>query len=215
MKTKSSLIIAPLYSIGVIALLALILALPSTRTIYEQCTEAHPFIMGFLKFALLATAGELFAVRISTKKWAFPCYIGIRLLIWGIIGAWITYMMKVFSGGIDCLMLGSLLPGYGSRFLRAFYISATMNLSFGPTFMALHKYSDCLLQRRHDGQSCSLQEVANAIDWGGFIKFTLLKTIPLFWIPAHTVTFLLPDAYQVTVAALLSVALGIILSAKK
>ena len=46
------------------------------------------------------------------------------------------------------------------------------------------------------------------IIWG----FTILKTVPIFWIPAHTVTFLLPSEYQVITAAALSVALGVILS---
>ena len=36
--------------------------------------------------------------------------------------------------------------------------------------------------------------------------------MPLFWIPAHTVTFMLPSEYQVMMAAALSVALGIFLS---
>ena len=40
----------------------------------------------------------------------------------------------------------------------------------------------------------------------------LLRTIPLFWIPAHTVSFLLPPDYQVLYAALLGVALGLILA---
>ena len=47
------------------------------------------------------------------------------------------------------------------------------------------------------------------------MSFTLLKTIPLFWIPAHTVTFMLPAEYQVIMAAALSIALGIMLSLKK
>ena len=42
--------------------------------------------------------------------------------------------------------------------------------------------------------------------------FVFKKTIPFFWIPAHTITFLLPGQYQVLFAALLGVALGIILS---
>ncbi len=53
------------------------------------------------------------------------------------------------------------------------------------------------------------------MDWHGFVSFTLFKTIPLFWIPAHTLTFLLPPEYQVIAAAALSIALGIILSLRK
>ena len=42
--------------------------------------------------------------------------------------------------------------------------------------------------------------------------FTSKKTIPFFWIPAHTITFLLAPQYQVLFAALLGVMLGILLS---
>ena len=44
------------------------------------------------------------------------------------------------------------------------------------------------------------------------MTFVVGKTIPFFWIPAHTVTFLLPPEYRVFVAALLSIALGLILA---
>ena len=54
-----------------------------------------------------------------------------------------------------------------------------------------------------------------SVDWTKFVSFTLFKTVPLFWIPAHTVTFLLPQEYQVMMAASLSVALGIILNLGK
>ncbi|MEL7656378.1 MAG: Mpv17/PMP22 family protein, partial [Bacillota bacterium] len=49
----------------------------------------------------------------------------------------------------------------------------------------------------------------------GLIGFTIIKTIPLFWIPAHTITFSLPGEYQIVVAAFLSIVLGIFLSLKK
>jgi hypothetical protein len=38
------------------------------------------------------------------------------------------------------------------------------------------------------------------------------KTIPLFWIPAHTITFLLDPDYQVLFAAFLGIMLGAILA---
>ncbi|HRZ79119.1 MAG TPA: Mpv17/PMP22 family protein, partial [bacterium] len=39
-----------------------------------------------------------------------------------------------------------------------------------------------------------------------------LKTIPLFWIPAHTITFLLPENHRVLFAAILGVVLGVFLA---
>ena len=44
--------------------------------------------------------------------------------------------------------------------------------------------------------------------WGSFIP----KTILCFWIPAHTVTFCLPQDYRVLMSAVLSLALGFILT---
>ena len=176
--------------------------------------------MGFAKFAVLATAGELLAVRLAKKDWTLPSYVWARFLIWGVIGVWITYMMKIFGAGVGALMANGLLPNpehalLGS-FVKAFFISATMNLSFGPTFMALHKCSDTYLDIRASGKGkITLANVIHKVDWEKFASFTLLKTVPLFWIPAHTVTFMLPAEYQVAMAAALSVALGIILNLKR
>ena len=61
--------------------------------------------------------------------------------------------------------------------------------------MALHKCSDQLLEQKKKKASCSLQAVLEAINWQVFVKFTLFKTIPLFWKPAHTITFMLPSNY--------------------
>jgi hypothetical protein len=47
------------------------------------------------------------------------------------------------------------------------------------------------------------------------VSFVLLRTIPFFWIPAHTLTFMLPPEYRVLAAAMLSVALGAILAFAK
>jgi hypothetical protein len=60
-----------------------------------------------------------------------------------------------------------------------------------------------------------MRAVVDKIDFYGFISFVVLKTIPIFWIPAHTVTFLLPPEYRVLMAAFLSIALGGILAFAK
>ena len=82
--------------------------------------------------------------------------------------------------------------------------------------MALHKCSDTYLDIRAAGKrKISLANVIHKVDWEKFASFTLLRTVPLFWIPAHTLTFMLPAEYQVAMAAALSVALGIILNLKR
>lgn len=199
---------------------AAILIIPASREVFKTLSATHPYLMGFAKFAVLATAGELLAVRLAKKEWTLPSYVWVRFLIWGVIGVWITYMMKIFGAGVGALMSQGLLPSPENTllntFIKAFLISATMNLSFGPTFMALHKCSDTLLDIRATGKrKITLANVIHKVDWEKFASFTLCKTVPLFWIPAHTVTFMLPSEYQVAMAAALSVALGIILNLKR
>ena len=199
---------------------AAILIIPASREVFKTLSATHPYLMGFAKFAVLATAGELLAVRLAKKEWTLPSYVWVRFLIWGVIGVWITYMMKIFGAGVGALMSQGLLPSPENAllntFIKAFLISATMNLSFGPTFMALHKCSDTLLDIRATGKrKITLANVIHKVDWEKFASFTLCKTVPLFWIPAHTVTFMLPSEYQVAMAAALSVALGIILNLKR
>jgi hypothetical protein len=202
---------------------AAILAIPFTREHFEILSANHPYIMGFIKFALLATAGELIAIKMASGNFAKPAYLTARIVIWGLIGVWITYMMKIYFLGSGAMMTAGLLPGgslspdsIGYKLIRAFATAATMNLTFGPTFMAVHKCSDTYLAlRAQNGKGVTLAQVIDAVDWKRFVSFTLLKTVPIFWIPAHTVTFLLPSEYQVMLAALLSVALGIILNLRK
>ena len=211
------------FVISVFALFAAVLIIPSSREVFENLSGSHPYLMGFVKFALLATAGELIAVKMATGKFSKPCYLIARIVIWGLIGIWITYMMKIFFLGSGAMISAGLLPGnqlapnsVGYKLIRAFATAATMNLTFGPTFMAVHKCSDTYLALRvQKGQGVKLAEVIGAVDWTRFVSFTLFKTVPLFWIPAHTLTFMLPSEYQVMLAALLSVALGIILNFKK
>lgn len=205
-----------LYTVLSILAFAAILIIPASREVFKLLSAEHPYLMGFAKFALLATAGELIAVRMAKGEWALPALIIPRFIIWGFIGIWITFMMGVYRTAV----MNGVLPVFGNdfveRLLRAFYISVIMNTTFGPTFMAVHKCSDSYLELRASGiKSPKLAQVMGSVDWTKFVSFTLFKTVPLFWIPAHTVTFLLPQEYQVMMAASLSVALGIILNLGK
>lgn len=206
----------PIFSGVVFAAFAVILIVPASRAVFQGASDAHPYLMGFIKFALLATVGELLSTSLKAHRWAAPVKVPGRFVIWGLIGVWITYMMKIYFSGVTALMATGLLPGGESVFLRALFTSMTMNLTFGPTFMALHKCTDQWLELRAAGEKkAGLRKIMERIDWHGFASFTLLRVVPLFWIPAHTITFLLPSSYQVFMAAALSVALGILLSLRK
>lgn len=219
-RTTGAGAVALALSIIIILAFAAVLAVTPTREGFKALSAEHPYIMGFIKFALLATVGEVLALTIKRRAASLPYYIGWRMLIWGLIGVAITFMMKTYSYGVEGLMANKLLPGAGEGFLpkllKAFYTAAVMNLTFGPTFMAFHKCTDKYLELRRAGEKKpGLKGVVNGVDWHSFVSFTLFKTIPLFWIPAHTLTFLLPPEYQVIAAAALSIALGLILSLRK
>lgn len=191
------------------------LLVPATHDVFNDLTGNHPYLMGFVKFAILATMGELMAIRIVTGNYKKPAGLLWRVVIWGFIGMLITLMFNVFAGGVIAAQGKGFLPFEGNNFAFAFFTSTIMNLFFAPAFMGFHKYTDTLLDLKAERSSVSIADITEAIDWHSFVSFVLMKTIPFFWIPAHTITFLLPAEYRVIVAAFLSIALGAILAFAK
>ena len=194
--------------------ITLFFVLPSTNIVFTGLTATHPFLMGFLKFAILATMGELLALRLASGTWKRPSGLLARIFVWGIIGIAITFMFSFFSSGVVAMIEKGFLPvGSGSMqvILKAFYTSLIMNLTFGPVFMAAHRISDTYIDMRAAGQKPRGADVIAAINWPDYINFVVTKTIPIWWIPIHTLTFLLPGEYRVLAAAYLSIILGVIL----
>lgn len=204
---------------------AVIMLTPSSRNAFLTVTKAHPYIMGFIKVSILATMGELLAMRILNADWKAPTGLLYRFIIWGFFGLAFACVFPLFDAGVTGIVKAHLIPGvigsanFGDRLLIAFYSSAFMNLIFAPVFMAFHRVTDTIIDLG-EGKlgkmfSVKLGDAAKKIDWSGFITFVVVKTIPIFWIPAHTFNFMLPKDYRVLVAALLSVALGGILAFAK
>jgi hypothetical protein len=198
-----------------------ILIVPFTRSGFESLTEQYPYIMGFIKTSVLATMGELLASRIAkghyfSRKGVFP-----RFIVWGILGMGFVLMFKVFASGVVGAMNSGLILSFeGDGFLinlySAFMISLIMNLVFAPTFMILHRITDTYIDLRNLGiKKITIKMIVSEIDWSNFFGFIVIKTIPFFWIPAHTITFMLPENYRVLMAGFLSIALGLILTLSK
>lgn len=202
---------------GLIALFAAFLIYPPTHQLFISTTSAHPYIMGFFKFAILSIMGEFLAIRLVSGKWQLVKGVLPKMLVWGLLGVAIVLMFALYTGGVDSAAAkGLVYTGYPNiKILRALYISAIMNLTFGPVFMAAHRITDTWIDAKYTGNKISLSQTVSVIDWSKFMKFVVGKTIPLFWIPAHTITFLLPDQYKVIFAASLSIFLGLILSFAK
>jgi len=49
---------------AVLLLWILILAIPTTRIVFIEVTDAHPYMGGFFKFFILASMGDWLGVRI-------------------------------------------------------------------------------------------------------------------------------------------------------
>jgi len=131
-------------------------------------------------------------------------------------------MFEIFSSGVAGAVSKSLLwigDGMVAKIMVAFYISAIMNLTFAPTFMIAHRvsdtYIDLLCGEGLPFSKINLSAVIAKIDWQSMFSFVFKKTIPFFWIPAHTIVFLLPPEYRVFAAAYLAIVLGAILSYAK
>jgi hypothetical protein len=189
-----------------VLLLTVILVFIVTRTFFLDFATDFPLIGGFIKFFFLASIGDFIGVRLKTKSWKIPKNIFLKAIVWGFIGIVIVLMFTIFSTGVLQLQEINILPFEGSTFAFALFTSILMNVIFAPTMMAFHRVSDTLL----DGVK-SIDEAVRQIDWGQFFKVVILRTIPLFWIPAHTITFLLPAEYRVIFAAVLGIFLGLIL----
>ncbi len=194
-----------------------ILVIPVTREMFVKFTTEHAYLGGFIKFFILATMGELLAIRIVTREWNIPKGLPYRAFVWGFLGIVIVLIFNVFATGIAGALANEFLPGGNSKFAFAFFVSFTMNLSFAPTMMAFHRITDTFIDLKYEnkGGKVTLSDAVRWIDWDGFVLFVLMKTIPIFWIPAHTITFLLPPEYRVLSAAFLSIALGAILAFAK
>ncbi len=194
---------------------------------YMKFNSDHGMVMAFIKFAILSTSGELLGLRISTGKY-FSKGFGVapRAIVWGILGICINAAMIVFSSGVPALLgylgmeniqavqNGGMSAG---KVITAFCISVFMNCTFGPVFMTFHKITDTHIL----GCGGSLKALITPIRMGYIMKnlnwevqwnFVFKKTIPFFWFPAHTVTFLLPDNMRALFAALLGVVLGVLLA---
>jgi len=216
------------YFIGILLVLFLPFILSEQLfNFYKEFNHSHGLITSFIKFAILATLGETLGARISTGQYVQKGF-GIipRMLVWGLIGITVKMSFVIFATGTPAFMeyagfqnasealRGNL--GWDKIFV-AFCTSVALNIIYAPVMMTFHKITDMHIQT-YKG---SLKALVSPIDfrkifvnlnWSVQWNFMFKKTIPLFWIPAHTITFLLNPDYQVLFAAFLGVVLGAILA---
>lgn len=194
---------------------------------YKSFNAEHGMAMSFLKFAILSTAGELLGLRLSAGVYLKRGFgVWPRAVVWGILGMGINLAMIIFSNGVPvaleyCGLQGATAAMAGPvtlmKVLTALCISIGMNGIFAPVFMTFHKITDthilaCGGSLRALATPIPMARIMTGLNWDAQWNFVFKKTIPFFWVPAHTVTFLLPGEARVLFAALLGVVLGVLLA---
>ena len=220
-----------------VAVVAALFAIPQTHAAeaFNWATAHHPYIMAFFKFAILATLGEMLALRIREGVYNKKGF-GVlpRMMVWGFLGMCIAMAMVIFKVGVPTFLetvggceKGSLSAVFAASEFTwgklgiAFAVSVLMNSIFAPVMMTFHKCTDIHITDNGGTvagllKPMKMREIfAHKVNWDMQWNFVIKKTIPLFWFPAHTITFILPPTFQVLFAALLGVALGLILAIKK
>jgi hypothetical protein len=202
---------------------------------YRSVNHDLPYVMSFAKFFVLATLGEIIGLRIRTGGYALRGF-GLlpRAIVWGFLGISLKMAFVIFAEGAPAMLAsmgvkypmtnpaGILDMDFFSNFswlhlLTAFTVGTMLNLFFAPVFMTVHKITDTHIVQtggtlRGFLSPVNVRDIMAGINWRVQWDFVFKKTIPLFWIPAQTLNFLLPAEYRVLVAALYSIILGVILA---
>jgi len=164
---------------------------------YAHWVHTMPIYSAMVQFAILGTLGEVISKWVINKSFKYPFSFAItlwKMVTWAILAIGIKYAFKGFIGYGRSVGAHGTLPQL-SNFGKAFAISAFMNLQFGITLVLMHRVLDNIPEKHKNWKN--LHKGIFSLIW--------------FWIPAHTVTFMLPDAYRIGLAALWSLALGLIL----
>ena len=162
-----------------------------------------PILSAMIQFGLLGTMGEVISFSIKSKKLSIPCtwiQLVFKVFAWAILGIIIKIGFTGMKGFILALIEHEFLPdSFKGGFLWASSVSVITNVLFGPQMMAFHRLEDNIIMKQK-----GFEGIKKA--W---------MTLLWFWIPAHIITFLLPTQFQIGLAALWSIALGIIMGATK
>ncbi|MDO7977182.1 hypothetical protein [Oceanotoga teriensis] len=153
------------------------------------------FFMAFIQFAILGTLGEIVALKLSKKK-IIVLKTVYSAIVWGVLGIIIKFVFVGFNGFVNELVSYGYLPS--GDFWKAFFKSLFMNSMFGPVMVVIHRFLENLYNLKLKISKEGLKKAFWALLW--------------FWLPAHTITFMLPNNWQITLAAVWSFVLGLLLS---
>ena len=216
-----------LFLLGIVLFFSPFFLFEEAYRAYYRFNLEQGLLMSFVKFALLATLGEVIGLRIKTGRYHHKGFGLIpRAVVWGFLGLTIYAAFAIFAAGTPVFLekvgfedAGAVLQGGLSwrKVLVSFSIATALNLFYAPVMMTFHKITDIHILKNGGTMKGFLRPIDFAgsfreINWDVQWNFVFKKTIPLFWIPAQTITFLLPEEFRVLFAAFLGIVLGVMLA---
>ena len=213
--------------LGVIVFFAPFFLFDSVFNFYWETNKEFPYLMSYIKFAILATFGEVLGLRIRKGVYNEKGF-GIipRAIVWGFLGMTVKIAFVIFAVGAPEMLrtMGMNIPAdilnqdlSLLKFFVAFMISFTMNLIYAPLLMVTHKITDEHIIQNGGTFSGLFKpfwfgHYLINLNWRVQWEFTFKRVIPFFWIPAQTVNFLFPSEVRILVAALYGIILGVLLA---
>lgn len=223
MLTKKDLV----FLLGVLAFFLPFFIFKGVFEAYYSFNLEHGLLMSFIKFSILATLGEVIGLRIKTGSY-YQKGFGLlpRAFVWGFLGLTIYMAFAIFAAGTPVLLekLGfedavSIIHSDLSlkKVFVAFSIGTTLNLFYAPVMMTFHKITDTHIVETGGTlkgffSPIPFARILKEMNWDVQWNFVFKRTIVFFWIPAQTITFLLPEQYRVLFAAFLGIILGVLLA---
>lgn len=199
----------------------------SVYSFYYELNTERGILLSFLKFAILATLGEVIGLRIKSGVYNKEGF-GIlpRAIVWGFLGISLKIAFDIFAEGTPAFLekagfanAQQIIQGSlnGKKVLVSFSISTALNLFYAPVLMTFHKITDSHIVNTGGTvkglfKPIRFAKILREINWDVQWNFIFKKTIPLFWIPAQTITFLLPEEFRILFAAFLGIVLGVLLA---
>lgn len=218
--------------LAVLLFLAPFILFGDVLSLYKTYNSAYPYLMSFIKFAILATFGEVIGLRIRTGSY-YEKGFGIlpRAIVWGFLGISIKMAFVIFGEGAPAMLatMGVQFPtenpadilrqsGFsGVKLLAAFSVGTMLNLFFAPVFMTAHRITDQHIINTGGTLKgfftpLRIGEIMSTVNWKTMWSFVFKQTIPMFWIPAQTLNFMLPEEVRILFAAFLGIVLGVLLA---
>ena len=183
--------------------------------LYVDFVKASPLASSAVQVGALGTFGEMLGSKLRGRGFLPFTWrqTAMKVVVWAFLGVSFKYAFTGFGGFYDALVAKQLwyepwiasvsdpsLPiviSPWATWWRSLSISTFTNLLFGPVMMLFHRWTDNWIEK-------------NTMNWTTMVS--AWKSLVWFWIPAHTLTFASPQHFQVGLAALWAVALGVILS---